>query len=311
MPKGSFEGLLVPAITPFTAELVPDSERFVGFCRWLLSQGANGLAVFGTTSEANSLSLAQREHLLDAMINGGILASKLMPGTGACALEDAVQMTRMALDAGCGGVLVHPPFYYKPASDDGIVAFYAELIERVGDNRLKIYLYHIPQFTGVPLGRDLIGRLISAYPDTVVGLKDSGGDWTYSETMLREFPGFDVFPASEAFLLQGLRAGACGSITATGNINPAGIRELFDNWQTDRADGLQERVAEIRRIVQAYPLVPAVKVIAAHFLGEPDWRRLCPPLTTLDNEQARTLIDRLSEIQFEFAPAEKASVQTR
>jgi 4-hydroxy-tetrahydrodipicolinate synthase len=128
--------------------------------------------------------------------------------------------------------------------------------------------------------------------------------------MLREFPGFDVFPASEAFLLQGLRAGACGSITATGNINPAGIRELFDNWQTDRADGIQERVAEIRRTVQAYPLIPAVKVIVAHFLDEPDWRRLCPPLTTLNDAQARVIIDRLSEIQFEFAPAETAGVQT-
>ncbi len=304
MPKGSFEGLLVPALTPFAADLSPDVGRFVGFCRWLLNEGADGLAVFGTTSEANSIPLRQREELLAALVEKGIPAGRLMPGVGACALEDAVRLAGLAVEAGCGGVLALPPFYYKNVTDDGLFAYFAELIERVGDRGLKIYLYHIPPQSMVPLGIGLVGRLIEAYPDTVVGLKDSGGEWSYTETLLREFPGFDVFPGSELFLLPGLRAGTRGCISATANINAAAIRKLVDTWRSEDADAQQARLTEIRQTVQAFPVIPAVKAIVAHFHDAPEWRTVKPPLTPLGEGDTRELLGNLARLDFSMAPPE-------
>src|SRR6476659_5272289 len=144
MTSQPFNGVLVPVLTPFTPSGDPDSGRFVAFCRWLLDQGAGGLAIFGTTSEANSMSPGERMELLDRLIAAGIPAQKLMPGTGACAMTDAVSLVRHAVDHGCGGVLMLPPFYYKEVSDDGIFAFISGVIDKVASPTLRVYLYHIP-----------------------------------------------------------------------------------------------------------------------------------------------------------------------
>ena len=217
-----FAGVLAPVLTPFRQDLVPDPERLVTHCRWLLEEGITGLAVFGTTSEANSLSAEERIDLLDALIAGGIRSELLMPGTGCCALTDTVRLTAHAVRTGCGGVLVLPPFDHKPVSDDGLFAQVAEVIERVGDARLRIYLYHIPPIAVVGYSLNLIERLIKEYPSVVIGLKDSSGDWNNTEAILKRFPGFDVFPGSEVFLLATLRAGGMGCITATANVNGSG-----------------------------------------------------------------------------------------
>lgn len=308
MPKGNFEGLLVPALTPFAADLAPDADRFVRFCRWLLNEGANGLAVFGTTSEANSIPLRQREELLATLVDSGIPAGQLMPGVGACAVEDAARLAGLAVQAGCGGVLVLPPFYYKDVTDDGVFAYYSELIERVGDPALKVYLYHIPPQSMVPLGVELVGRLIEAYPATVVGLKDSGADFAYTQSLLRAYPDLDVFPGSETFLLQGLRAGTSGCISATANINAAAIRRLVDTWRAGDADAQQARLTEIRQTVQAFPMIPAAKAIIAHFHHAPEWRRVRPPLTALDENRTRELLANLARLGYSMAPPEAAPV---
>ncbi len=231
MPSQPFSGVLVPVLTPFTPSGEPDAGRFVAFCRWLLDQGAGGLAIFGTTSEANSMSPGERMELLDRLIEAGIPAQKLMPGTGACAMTDAVMLVRHAVDRGCGGVLMLPPFYYKGVSDDGIFAFISGVIDKVGSPALKLFLYHIPPMAVVGFSLDLVGRLITAYPETVVGLKDSSGDWSNTAALLERFPGFAVFPGSEVFLLDGLRKGAVGCITASGNVNVPGIKKVYDNWR--------------------------------------------------------------------------------
>ena len=219
MVSQPFAGVLVPVLTPFTPRGEPDAGRFIAFCRWLLDQGAGGLAIFGTTSEANSMSPAERMALLDRLIEAGVPAQKLMPGTGACAMTDAVSLVRHAVDHGCGGVLMLPPFYYKGVSDDGIFAFISGVIDKVGSSALKLFLYHIPPMAVVGFSLDLVGRLIRAYPETVVGLKDSSGDWSNTAALLDRFPGFAVFPGSEVFLLDGLRKGGAGCITASGNVN--------------------------------------------------------------------------------------------
>ncbi len=160
---GPFSGVLVPAVTPFKADLSPDAERFTRLCKYLLAEGAGGLAVFGTTGEGNSLSVAERIQLLDHLVAEDVPAAALLPGTGACALTDAVDLTRHAVSIGAGGVLVLPPFYYKNQSDDGFYAYFSEIIQRTGDHRLKLYLYHFPQMSAAPISMDLIARLHGAY----------------------------------------------------------------------------------------------------------------------------------------------------
>ena len=175
-------GVYAPVLTPFDQQLQPDAARFIAHCKWLVDNGA-GLAIFGTNSEAASLSVAERIKLTDELLAAGVPASRLMPGTGACALSDAVELTKHAVEAGAPGVLMLPPFYFKNVSDDGVFAYYSEIIERVGSDKLGIYLYHIPQFTQVPITLSLIERLLKRYPNTVLGAKDSSGDWANSKAM--------------------------------------------------------------------------------------------------------------------------------
>lgn len=298
MPSQPFHGVLVPVLTPFTQSGEPDAARFIAFCRWLLDEGAGGLAIFGTTSEANSMSAGERMELLDRLVEAGIPPQKLMPGTGACAVSDAVSLARHAVGHSVGGVLMLPPFYYKPVSDDGIFAFLSTVIDRVGSSALKVFLYHIPPVAVVGYSLDLVGRLIAAYPESVVGLKDSSGDWANTAGLLERFPGFAVFPGSEVFLLDALRRGGAGCITATGNINTAGIARLYREWQTPRAEALQAEATALRQAMQAYPMVPALKRVVAHFRSDPGWSAVRPPLTTLGPAQSAALIADLERLGF-------------
>ncbi len=305
MSKKNFSGVLVPALTPFDADLSPDKSAFIDHCRWLLDEGADGLAIFGTTGEANSLTLEERMELLEAVIESGISAELLMPGTGTCAIGDSVRLTKHAVNLGCKGCLMLPPFYYKGVSDDGLFAAFSEIIQQVGSNSLKIYLYHIPPVAQVPFSLELIGRLISQYPDTVVGLKDSSGDWSNTEAVIAEYPDFETFAGSEVFLLDTLRAGGAGCITATGNINPAGIRHVFEMWQSDRADELQNRITEIRKVIQNFTMIPALKNMIADFTGQSDWALVRPPLTRLAADQTKQLMADLKAIRFSLQTREE------
>lgn len=313
MTAPSFAGVLVPVLTPFVSTGAragaPDAERFIAFCRFLLDQGADGLAIFGTTSEANSMSAGERMELLDRLIDAGVPPGKLMPGTGACSVTEAAALIRHAVGHGCGGVLMLPPFYYKGMSDDGLFAFMAAVIDRVGSAALRMYLYHIPPQTVLGLSLDLVGRLIEAYPQTIVGLKDSSGDWNNTAALLERFPGFAVFPGSEVFLLDGLRKGAAGCITATGNVNVPGIRRVYENWRMPQADALQAAITTARKTIQAYPMVPALKRIVAHFHNDPDWAAVRPPMLPLDKGQSAALLADLATIGFTLGDARRAAAE--
>lgn len=294
------EGVLSPVITPFRKDLSPDPDRFVKHCKWLLRAGCSGLAVFGTNSEANSMAVEEKLELLDALIKGGVPADALMPGTGHCALTDSVKMTREAVRMGCAGVLMLPPFYYKGVSDEGLFRNFAEIVERVGDDRLRLYLYHIPPVANVPITLELIDKLITRYPGIVVGAKDSSGDWSNTKAVLDRFKdrGFDVFPGSEVFLLDGLRAGGKGCITATGNVNPGPINEVFKNWRGPDADKLQAGITATRKIMQKFNMIPALKAVTAHFANDPGWKTVRPPLTELAPEQEKACITEMKAAGF-------------
>jgi len=292
-------GVLSPVVTPFGHDLAPDGARFVRHCQWLLSQDV-GLAVFGTNSEGNSLSTNEKIALLDTLVEAGVPPTRMMPGTGTCALGDTVELTRHAVKLGCGGVLMLPPFYYKGNSDEGLFRGYSEVIQRVGDDRLRLYLYHIPPVAQVPITLTLIERLLKAYPGTIAGVKDSSGDWPNTKAMLDQFQpmGFDVFAGSESFLLATLRGGGAGCISATANVNPGPIARLAATWQQADADTQQAGLDAVRNVFQSYVMIPALKAAIAHYGDDPAWDTVRPPLVELDGAAQADLVQRLNAVGF-------------
>lgn len=287
-------GVWVPAATPFQADGKINSALFLEHCQNLIAEGADGLAILGTTSEANSLSVSERLDLLNLLIENGISPEQLMPGTGSSSITDAVQLTKAAVAAGCAGVLVLPPFYYKSVSDEALFTYFSELIERVGDKGLRVYLYHIPPIAQIGFSLSLIERLLKTYGPVIAGLKDSSGDFKNTRAVISAFPSLSVFPGSEAFLLDGLRAGAVGCISATGNINTREIKRAYLGWNSAAADLLQSGITRRRQIVEAFPLIPAIKAVLAHRYGQPTWRKTRVPLMPLDEEREGKLVEALT-----------------
>lgn len=300
------KGVFSPVLTPFNADYSPDPDRFAKHCRWLVDQDV-GLAVFGTNSEANSLGVAEKRKLLDSLLKSGIPAARMMPGTGTSALPETIELTKAAVEAGCGGVLMLPPFYYKGVSDEGLYRAFATVIDRVGDTRLRIYLYHIPPVSQVAITRGLVARLLKAYPGTIAGMKDSSGDWSNTDAMLKEFgpQGFDVFCGSESFLLATMRGGGAGCITATGNVNPAAIVQLYKTWKQDGADERQKGLDATRAVFAQFNMIAAMKAAIAWKSGRADWRTVRPPLVELSAEQAATLQAGLDKVGFQLPNAGK------
>ena len=332
-----FSGVIAPVLTPYDADLEPDPVRFVEHAAWLLEDGCTGLAPFGTTGEALSLGLAERRGLLDALIEGGVAPARLMPGAGLCSIPDTVELCRHAVEAGCGGVMVLPPFYFKGVSDDGVFEHMARVIDRVADDRLRVYLYHIPPQAVIGFSVELVGRLIGAWPGTVAGLKDSSGDWSYTAALLAEYPGFRVLSGSETFLLDNLRHGGGGCITATGNVNARRIRAVYDAFTSDvrsgtdadagaddvgietgagaesganartvagagDADALQAEITAMRKCIQSRPMIPALKYLVAHYRGDPGWAAVRPPFRALPAAEGHAVRQEL-ERSHGFAPA--------
>lgn len=299
------EGALAPVVTPFDRNQEPDFPMFLAHCRWLLDNGA-GLAIFGTNSEAASLSADERIDLTDRLLEAGVPFGRTMPGTGACSVKDAIRLTSHAVKSGAAGVLMLPPFYFKNVSEDGVFGYYADVIDGVAEPDLAVYLYHIPQLTQVPITLPLIERLLKRYPRAIAGAKDSSGDWSNSKAMIENFgaDGFDVFPASEVFLSESIRIGGAGCISATVNVNPAAVSALFRALREGRAHHetqlLQGQVDDVRRTFQSFELIPAMKSALAHFSGREDWKIVRPPLVPLGSLQEGDLLGRLSSLGFEM-----------
>src|SRR5437762_8383999 len=301
-------GVLAPVVTPFKADLSPDRDRFIAHCQWLLSQNS-GLAAFGTTSEANSLSAKERMTLVDELVGAGIDPSRMMPGTGCCSIIETIDLTAHAIQHGCADVLMLPPFYYKDVSEEGLYRYFSEVVQRVGDTRLKIYVFHIPSVAIVSVTPRLIERLLKAYPNAIAGMKDSSGDWNNTKTFLEAFAdnGFDVFVGSESFLLANMRSGGAGTISATANVNPAAIHELYALASAVSADldleALQARLNVVREVFsnKKFPsMIAALKQAIAMYTNDPEWIRVRPPLIELTTEQAKLLAAELQAIGFRW-----------
>lgn len=292
-------GVWPAAATPFRPDLSIDFDLYIAHCRTLLKEGAHGLAALGTTSEANSLDLNERQNALEKLVAAGIPAERLLPGTGMPSIGDAVKLTKHATELGCRGVLLLPPYYYKGVSDDGLFAFVSEVIARVNDPRLALYLYNFPQMSALPWSPDLIARLLKEFPDVITGLKDSSGDVAYQNTLLDRFPGFAVFPASEALMLAALKKGAAGCISASANVNAGPISKLYETWKNSDVTALNESVTAARLEMQKFNAVAGVKAVLADRYKAPDWARVRPPLVSLTAIQTKTLLEAFGKLEAE------------
>lgn len=291
--------VLSPVLTPFTADGNPDAQKLLKQCKWLESNGV-GQAIFGTNSEANSMSAPQKMSTLTALIEGGLNPEHMMPGTGASSIDATVNMTRHALSHKCAGVLMLPPFYYKDVSDDGLFAYFSEVIQKVGNSALKVYLYNIPPVTKLTFSLSLLERLTKEFPNTIVGMKDSSGDWSYTESVIKLLApsGFRVYAGSEVFLMRALRAGGVGCISATANVNPKAIADLAAHWRESDADARQASLDQVRGVFAKYQMIAGMKTAVAHYSKDPEWLRVRPPLMQLSAEEQAKLLSELKQINF-------------
>ena len=295
-------GVFCAAATPVDAAGAPDVALFQAHCRRLLDDGCDGIALLGTTGEANSFSGAERRTILEAALACGIAPDRLMPGTGCPAIPDTVELTRHALSLGVERVVMLPPYYYKGVSTEGLYAAYSEVIERVGDSRLRIVLYHIPQMSGIAIAPELIGRLIAAYPQTVVGIKDSAGEFDNMRALVAAFPGFSVLAGADPLLLPLLQAGGAGCITATSNLVARDLRTVFDGYADPEkkaaVEAAQQRIVAYRTLSNSFGAqIATIKAMIGIRAGAPQWANVRPPLMPLDAGQRQRLATEMTALE--------------
>ena len=296
------KGLIAPILTPFDKQLKLDQKMYNDLAKDLLNNGCSGLAPFGTTGEALSVGNDERMDALEGLIKSGIDPDILIPGTGLCNLPDTIKLTKHAIDMGCHGVMTLPPFYFKGMTDDGLFEHFEKLIEGVNTNKLKIYLYHIPQVCGVGLSIDLVRKLKSSFPETIVGIKDSSGVWNNTEALLK-IKDLIVYPGAELPVIEAIKLGAPGCISATANLNSKDIASVIDlchskNW--DEAEKLQKKVKSVRLLFQDYAPIPAQKALLAIQTKNPMWNNLRPPFQQISKEKSAELANTLRD-EFGFA----------
>lgn len=293
-------GVFSAAATPLSGDGSIDHIAFAEHCRLLFAEGCEGVALLGTTGEANSFGAAERMDMVERAITNGIDPRKMMPGTGHTSIAETIALTRHAVAAGVRAVLVLPPFYYKDVTEDGLFQFFAAVADGVSSDELRVILYHIPQVAGVGISHALIARLLAAFPATFVGIKDSSSDLANMCATVTKFPGFSVLAGSDRFLLPVLRAGGAGSITASSNLIAVKLRFILDSWsdpvQAERIATVQSDVEAWRELVISYPQVPAIKAMLAKRRNYAGWLNVRPPHVQLTTDQHASVLGRMAAL---------------
>ena len=293
-------GVWAASLTPMNADLTVNHDLLVAHCKWLLGNGCDGIVVMGTTGEANSLSVAERMIALDALLEGGIDPGSLMVGTGCCALPDTLSLTRHAIANGVDGVLVLPPFYYKNIPDEGFIASFDAIIQRVPTDTLRIYLYHFPGMSHMPFSDYVIATLINRYQPVIAGVKDSSGDWNHIRHLAKTFPQLQVFAGSEQFLLETLRAGGVGCISASANVTCGLAASVYRQWESTVAESRQMALTKARLAIQSKSMIPALKGVLARHTRKSEWSTMRPPILPLPAEEIEALFQTLGEMDLQL-----------
>lgn len=287
MTAGKLRGVIAAIATPLDDNGAPDAGHFARLARHLLENGCDGLNVLGTTGEATSFSVDERIALMRAVARFDLDLTRMMVGTGAAALPDAVRLTREAADLGFAGALVLPPFYYKgiQAPEAGIVEVFKALGEAVAEHTMPLYLYNFPAMTGIAYTPALVEALVQTLPGRIAGLKDSSGDLAYAREIAALDPALSVFPSNEATLTEA-RAGAfAGCISATANLNADLCARAFHHGDA----GAQAKANKIRALFDGKALVAGVKAVLAHVHGDPSLAAVRPPMMAATAGEAASL----------------------
>lgn len=274
----AFTGVVCPVLTPFNSDGPIAQDLWVDHAKRVLDDGAHYVSPFGTTGEGPSVSVSERIEAIEWLLDAGIPADRMMPGTGCPSVTDTIELTRHAKDVGCSAAMVLPSYFYGATGDAGQARFYSEVVDAT-EGDIPIILYNIPQNSGVAVSPGLAGQLSRDFPGVVAAYKDSSGDWSNTEAVIRAAPGMSVFPGSEAFLLRGLEAGGAGCISASVNLNAKGIRAMFD-VQTDGSatDDAHEAMLKTRMLIERAGLIGGMKSTLADRTADMRWLNTRAPL---------------------------------
>lgn len=288
-------GVYVAALTPLLPDLSPDVDLLADHCGVLLKSGVQGLALMGTTGEANSFTITERKILLEGLLERDISGQKIMLGTGCCSYNDTIDLTKHAIKSGIKSILLLPPFYYKQVDDTGLFEYFRRVMEECGDEGLEIYLYHFPKMTGIHFSQELLEKLVDRYPSNFVGMKDSGGDLGHMSEICKHFPGWKLFAGTEKYLLDVLRMGGAGCISATANITVQKCVEVMQNWKDQQADQLQEELTAQRNIFEGLPFIGILKQCMAELKNNPQWLNVRPPNGRVADEKLQAVLRQMAK----------------
>ena len=288
--SGMFPALLIPMNPDYSV----DTDALVDHINDLFNNGCKGAAIFGTTGEAASYSLQEKQTVLKALIDKGIPPKRLIVGVGHSSMSDTVAMVRTAMSYNVLAVLWHPPYYFKNLSEDGVVAFYKESIEKVDDPRLKVILYNFPLCTGVPMTQNIIQRLCDLFPQNILGVKDSSFDYDNTLSLIKAFPQLKIYVGKDTDTSELTRNGAAGAIVALSNIAPNLMYSLYEYGKDNTKPNRNDEINKLWALIGKHYLICSVKAIMASQKG-PKWNVARPPLFVITPEQAETLVREVKE----------------
>ncbi len=299
----NYKGIYAASLTPFTATYEPEISFLINHVQWLLENGADGVALLGSTGEANSMTLKQRQTIIEKSTRK-IPPNKLLIGTGSCSLQDAIKLTKVSIDAGVYAVLILPPFYYKPQSEESIIRFYSELVASVNDSKLRIFFYNFPKFTGYNFDHNVIVKMKQNFGEIAAGIKDSSGNWENMLGLAQNVRDLMVFSGTETFLLENLLNGGAGCITATANIIATECQEVFQAWKNDQiedANHKQKKLALLRKSFESYPFVSGLKSIFADQQNLSKWQHMMSPFDALTKEQLHEIKEKIEDLGLDIS----------
>ena len=299
--------LVVAVTTPVTLDLRPDPELLLARCRSLMADGCDGITLFGTTGEGAEFSVADRKSTLDRLVSGGLDAGRVIVSVGALSIPDIVELSVHALDQKVAGLLLMPPCVYRGGiTEDGTFRFFANVIERIARPDLRLYLYHFPDISGVPVTHNVVRRLDQRYPGRIAGVKDSSGDLDTTEALLRRFSHLSIFTGSEIHVPQAVASGARGTICGLANVMPRLMRAMM-NAPTP-FDGRQfvPQILAGDNILSRRPFIPSLKAMIADSVGVPAWRRVLPPMAEIPMLEERRMIADFRLWESGLAPQQRS-----
>ena len=293
-----FSGIYTASLTPLTSSYEPNLPALVSHVEQLFESGSDGVAILGSTGEANSLTIEQRLDIISYC--GRTLApERLMMGTGSCALQDAIRLTQASIEAGVFSVLVIPPFYYKPQSDESVIRYYSELISSVDDSRLRIIFYNFPKLSGYNFSTEILQEFKERFGDIAAGIKDSSGNWENMLSITKKVPNFMVYSGTETLHLNIIREGGAGCITASANLLAPECQLVYQAWRNDQqntAEQVQKELTVLRKVLESYQFVSELKGLMALHTGSEHWQEMLPPFIPLLPSQVRELSEKINDL---------------